>query len=75
LESDVKLSEQKAGSLRYGFGQELLEKAIPYQLAATTRFELLKDGMRWWLDMPLREGERREPHGGHPVPPRARPTE
>jgi two-component system CheB/CheR fusion protein len=55
LESDVELCEQKAGSLRQGFGQELLEKAIPYQLSATTRFELLKDGMRWRLDMPLRE--------------------
>ena len=60
MESGVELGEQKAGLLHHGFGQELLEKAIPYQLGATTRFELLKDGMRWWLDMPLREHERPE---------------
>ena len=60
VESGVELDEQKAGSLRHGFGRELLEQAIPYQLDATTRFELLKDGMRWWLDMPLREYEQRE---------------
>jgi two-component system, chemotaxis family, CheB/CheR fusion protein len=57
-ESDVELGEQKAGVLRCGFGQELLEKAIPYQLGATTRYELLKDGMRWELDMPLPTAER-----------------
>ena len=57
VESGVELDEQKAGSLRLGLGRELLEQAIPYQLEATTRFELQKDGIRWWLDMPLPEVE------------------
>ena len=59
-ESGVELDEQKVGSLRLGRGRELLERAIPYQLQATTRFELQKDGVRWWLDMPLPEAEQRE---------------
>jgi len=52
-ESGIDLDEQKVGSLRFGRGRELLEQALPYQLQATTRFELQKDGIRWWLDMPL----------------------
>jgi two-component system, chemotaxis family, CheB/CheR fusion protein len=61
VESGGEIGEQEAGSMRHGFGRELLENAVPYQLGATTRFELLKDGMRWWLDMPLRARKQREP--------------
>jgi two-component sensor histidine kinase len=60
VESGGAVDEQAAGSSRHGFGRELLEKAVPFELGATTRFELLNDGMRWWLDMPLREYEQRE---------------
>ena len=60
VESGVERGEQEAGSLSHGFGRELLEKAIPFQLGGTTRFELLKDGMRWWLDMPMREVQPRD---------------
>ena len=60
VESGGAVDEQAAGSSGHGFGRELLEKAVPFQLGATTRFELLNDGMRWWLDMPLREYEQRE---------------
>ena len=64
-ESGIELDEQKVGSLRLGRGRELLERAIPYQLQATTRFELQKDGVRWWLDMPLPGG--RPQHRPHSV--------
>ena len=58
VESGVELDEQKANSL-HGFGRELLEHALPYQLDATTRLELGKNGTRFWLVIPWRE--RKEP--------------
>jgi two-component system CheB/CheR fusion protein len=58
VESGVEFDEQKANSF-HGFGRELLEHALPYQLDATTRLELGKNGMRFWLVMPWRE--RKEP--------------
>ena len=62
-ESGVEFDERNSGSWRLGRGRELLEKAIPYQLQATTRFEVQKDGIRWWLDMPLPEVEpQHRPH-------------
>ena len=60
VESGVELDKQAGSPLRHGFGRELLEKAVPYQLDAKTRLELGKDGVRCWLDMPLREYEQRE---------------
>ena len=59
-ESGVEIGNQKAGSGRVGYGRGLLEHGIPYELNAATRLELLKDGIRWELDMPLRKGERRD---------------
>lgn len=52
-ESGVELDGHTAGSLRIGYGRKLLEQGIPYEFGATTQFELLKDGIRWWLNMPL----------------------
>jgi two-component system, chemotaxis family, CheB/CheR fusion protein len=46
-ESGVQLDKQKAHFLRHGFGRELLEHALPYQLDAKTRLELGKDGARF----------------------------
>ncbi len=53
VESGVEMVEQKADSLRRGFGRELLEHALPYQLDAETRLELGKEGMRFWVVIPL----------------------
>jgi two-component sensor histidine kinase len=52
-ESGVELDGHTAGSLRIGYGRKLLEQGIPYEFGATTQFELLKDGIRWSLNMPL----------------------
>jgi two-component system CheB/CheR fusion protein len=52
-ESGVEPDEQTAGALRLGYGRELLEQAIPYELKGTSRLESLKDGIRWRLDMPM----------------------
>jgi hypothetical protein len=57
VESGVELDKQKANPLRHGFGRELLEHALPYQLDANTQLELGKDGMRFWFAIPLRNLE------------------
>ncbi|WP_193227568.1 PAS domain S-box protein [Aureimonas psammosilenae] len=37
-----------------GYGRELIEKALPYQLKAKTSFELKADGVRCTIDLPLK---------------------
>jgi signal transduction histidine kinase len=42
-----------------GFGRELIEEALPFELEARTRFELARDGVRCRIELPLeRLGER-----------------
>jgi two-component system, chemotaxis family, CheB/CheR fusion protein len=60
-ESGVELDKQKGHLLRHGFGRELLEHALPYQLDAKTRLELGKDGARFWLAIPIRNDEGQKP--------------
>lgn len=38
---------------RKGYGRELIERALPYALNATTSFELNHDGVRCTIDLPL----------------------
>ena len=57
-ESGVEVDQQKADHLRQGYGRELLEHALPYELNAKTKLELGKDGMRFWLAIPLRDQNR-----------------
>ncbi|WNO52872.1 PAS domain-containing protein [Stakelama saccharophila] len=38
---------------REGFGSELIERGLPYQLGATTAFELRPGGVRCVIDIPL----------------------
>jgi two-component sensor histidine kinase len=61
LESGVELDKQKGDRLRHGYGRELLERALPYELDAKTRLELGNDGMRFWLAIPLRNLEGQKP--------------
>jgi two-component system CheB/CheR fusion protein len=61
VESGVERDRQWESPLRHGFGRELLEHALPYQLDAKTRLELGKDGVRFWLAIPLRNLEGQEP--------------
>lgn len=44
-----------SGSLSYhsGYGRELIERALPYQLKATTTYELKPDGMRCTISAPV----------------------
>ncbi len=39
---------------RRGYGTELIERALPYQLRARTRLEFTDDGVRCLIDVPLR---------------------
>jgi two-component system CheB/CheR fusion protein len=60
VESGIELNEHEANSLRRGFGRELLEHALPYQLDATTKLELTRDGLRFWLVIPWQNDEQGE---------------
>lgn len=40
---------------RRGFGRELIERSVPYELGATAELEFLPDGVRCVIEMPLSE--------------------
>ena len=61
VESGVELDEPEASSLRRGFGRELLEHALPFQLDATTKLDVAQDGIRFSAVIPWHDDERREP--------------
>jgi PAS domain S-box-containing protein len=52
-ESSVKNLEVAAASDRRGYGRELIERALPYQLDAVTKFELTADGVYCSVELPL----------------------
>jgi two-component sensor histidine kinase len=39
--------------VRKGYGRELIERALPYQLDAVTKFEIAADGVRCSVELPL----------------------
>jgi two-component sensor histidine kinase len=49
-------------STRRGYGRELIERALPYQLNAHTKFELNDDGVYCCIDVPLRDFESGQKH-------------
>jgi len=61
VESGVELDEPGASSLRRGFGRELLEHALPYQLDATTKLDVAQDGIRFSAVIPWHDDEHRKP--------------
>ena len=44
---------------RRGYGRELIERALPYALGATTAYERRAGGARCTIDLPLEKAERR----------------
>jgi PAS domain S-box-containing protein len=52
VETGVKLGSHKPE--RKGYGSELIEKALPYQLSAETKLEFASDGVRCAITVPLR---------------------
>ena len=41
---------------RRGYGTELITRALPYQLGASTTYELAEDGVRCTIEIPLKRG-------------------
>src|SRR5262249_2512442 len=54
-ESGVKVPEESSTPRGSGQGRELIERALPYQLKARTRFELGSDGVRCTISIPVSE--------------------
>jgi two-component sensor histidine kinase len=44
-------------SQRKGYGSELIERALPYQLNAKTKFEFAADGIRCAIIVPISAGQ------------------
>ena len=56
-ESGVIMPHVGASARGGGYGRELIERALPYQLGAETTYELGADGVRCTIEMPIsREG-------------------
>ena len=67
IETGVEMSlERKSPMSAGGFGRELIEKALPFQLDARTTYRLTDDGVECTIDLPVRRisqggNERSEP--------------
>jgi PAS domain S-box-containing protein len=48
---------------RKGYGSELIERALPYQLKANTRLEFGIDGVRCAIEVPITAAEQEATHG------------
>jgi PAS domain S-box-containing protein len=53
IESGVVMPEPGSIPLRHGQGRDLIEGALPYQLKASTSFELGPDGLRCTIALPV----------------------
>jgi two-component sensor histidine kinase len=53
IESNVHIAP--TGSRRRGFGRELIERLLPQQLGATTRYTIVGDGARCEINLPVNE--------------------
>jgi PAS domain S-box-containing protein len=55
VESGVDLDPESIGRAQRGYGRQLIEQALPYQLDAEASFMIHGDGIRCTIDMPLGE--------------------
>jgi len=60
-EHGVTLPEE--APMRKGYGRELIERALPYQLKTETRFEFADDGVHCQITMPIAAAEEAGSHG------------
>ncbi|WP_201315720.1 ATP-binding protein [Dyella sp. EPa41] len=63
LETGVTIDPAGGGAERKGYGRELIERALPYQLQAETSYALTSDGVRCTITLPVSTV--------HETPPRA----
>ncbi|WP_210529644.1 PAS domain S-box protein [Rubellimicrobium arenae] len=59
IETGVAMPEPGAAPQGTGYGRELIERALPYQLKAETTYELGADGVRCTITLPLSSREER----------------
>jgi PAS domain S-box-containing protein len=52
-ESNVVMAEPPSAPRRTGYGRELIERALPYQLNAATKLEFTEEGVRCSVELPL----------------------
>lgn len=52
-ESGLHIPEAESGARRLGYGRELIERALPYQLQAETTYRLGSDGVRCTIELPV----------------------
>jgi PAS domain S-box-containing protein len=62
VESNVRMPETTVPRRR-GYGSELIERALPYQLKAKTMLEFGPDGVRCWISAPTARERREKQHG------------
>ncbi len=53
VEEGAAMGSENRLRVETGYGRELIERALPYSLGATTRFELLPEGVRCSIALPL----------------------
>lgn len=53
IESNVHIARTETA--RRGFGRELIERVLPYELGAVTRFTIAPDGARCEIELPINE--------------------
>ena len=54
VESGVHLPPRNNDRASGGYGRELIERALPYNLGAATRFDLTDTGLHCGIDLPIR---------------------
>jgi PAS domain S-box-containing protein len=63
-ESGAAMKKDSGRAMRRGFGLHLIERALPYQLGATTSIEFTPDGMLCRMELPIAIGGSAEPVAG-----------
>jgi len=63
VESGVAMPARGAPPARKGYGSELIERALPYQLRAKTKLDFGPDGIRCAIEVPVAENAPEMTHG------------
>jgi PAS domain S-box-containing protein len=62
IESGVDMPDPAAAPRGSGYGRELIERALPYQLRAETRYRLGEDGVQCTIELPVSNGPSSQEH-------------
>ena len=56
MESGVSVPDPAHAPFGLGYGRELIERALPYQLQAKTSYNLGSDGVQCSIELPMSSG-------------------